>query len=103
MKFLVKFQMQVEKANSAIKDRNFVEKMQQLMDELNPESVYFSINGERGGYMVVNFDDPSQMIKTAGPLFFWLDATVEFIPVMTLEDIKKGASFIRDAADKYGD
>ena len=104
MKFMVTFQMQGEKANAALRDRNFGEKMQQLLNDFHAESVYFStINGERGCHMVLNLDDPSMIPKIAEPLFFWLGAKVNFYPVMTPEDLQKATGYIKDSADKWSD
>jgi hypothetical protein len=64
--------------------------------------VYFTpVNGNRGGYIIVNTDDQSETIKYTEPLFLWFDAKVEIIPVMTLNGVRKGSRFIQEAAEKY--
>jgi hypothetical protein len=60
------------------------------------------VNGHRGGYIVVNMDEASQMVAMAEPLFLWLKANVEFIPVMLPQDLAKGGPAIGAAVQKWG-
>jgi hypothetical protein len=102
MRFLIKFEMRGPKANAAVKDRRFGEKMHQFLKDIDAENIYFTtVNGNRGGYIIVNTNDQSETIKFAEPLFLWFDAKVEFIPVMTLDDVQKGSGYLQEAADKY--
>jgi hypothetical protein len=104
MRFLIKFEMQGPKANAVVKERSFGEKMQQYLKEVNAENLYFvPVNGNRGGLIIVNISDQSEIVKFAEPLYSWFDAKLEIVPVMTLEDIQKGSRYIQDAADKYAD
>ena len=48
------------------------------------------MNGARGGYIVINMDDASEIPAKAEPFFQELGATVEFFPVMTPEDLRTG-------------
>jgi hypothetical protein len=73
------------------------------IQELKPEAAYFTdIDGGRGGYIVVNMDDASQIPALAEPLFLGLEATIQVHPVMTPEDLGKAAPAIEQAAKKYG-
>ena len=61
-----------------------------LIAELKPEAAYFyAEDGERGGMMVFDMADPSQIPQIAEPLFLTVDAAVEFLPVMNAEDLRK--------------
>jgi Domain of unknown function (DUF3303) len=74
--------------------------IQSIMEELKPEAAYFAdMEGGRGGYIVVNMDDASQVPAIAEPLFLGLGATIQVHPVMTLG---KAAPAIEQAAKKYG-
>jgi hypothetical protein len=42
------------------------------------------------------------MTAIAEPFFLWLGADVDFIPVMTLDDLGKGAGSIEAAVKKWG-
>jgi hypothetical protein len=102
MRFLLKFRIPIEAGNKALDDPEFGNKMQQLLTELNAETAYFTaMEGQRGGYIVVNFDDASKIPVLAEPLFFWLKADVEFIPVMLPEDLAKASTGIDAAVKKW--
>jgi hypothetical protein len=50
----------MDEGNAGIKDGSLGQTLQTIVDELNPEAAYFGpIEGARGGYLVVNFDEPS--------------------------------------------
>jgi hypothetical protein len=103
MKYLIKVAFQNEAGNAAVRDPKFGEKMQELLKELKAEAAYFTtIDGQRGGYIVVNMDDASQMAAMAEPLFYWLKADVEFIPVMLPQDLAKAGPMIGAAVKKWG-
>jgi hypothetical protein len=60
------------------------------MQELQPEAAYFTpVGGNRGGYLVVDLKQESDMPKIA-ERFFMLGATVEFSPAMTMQDVQAG-------------
>jgi hypothetical protein len=95
--------MQTEAGDKAIRDPKFGEKMQALLKEMKAEAAYFTtVNGHRGGYIVVNMDDASQMPAIAEPLFLWLKANVEAFPVMLPQDLAKGGPAIGAAVQKWG-
>ncbi len=53
------------------------------MEELKPEAAYFTdVDGSRGGYLLVNMDDASQLPTRTEPLFFGLGATIRVHLVM---------------------
>ena len=52
--------------------------------------------------LVVNMNDPSEMVRIAEPSFLAFEAGVEFHPVMTLDDLMKGTPDMERAAKKYG-
>ena len=102
MLYMVKFQFPLERGNEALRDPQFGEKMQQIMTDLKVEEAYFtSINGTRGGYFMLKMNDASQIPAIAEPLFFWLHADVEFIPVMKVADLQKAAPAIKAASEKW--
>ncbi len=76
--------------------------MQQLLSDMNAEAAYFTtINGQRGGYIVVDMKDASQIPALAEPLFLWMKADVEFIPVMIPEDLASAGPGIEAALNKW--
>jgi hypothetical protein len=91
MKFLMKMEWQDEAGNAALKDPKFGDKMMGLLKEMKAEAAYFTtIKGNRGGYIVINMDDASQMVAMAEPFFYGFKAKVKFIPVMTPQELAKG-------------
>ena len=76
---------------------------QSVIEELQPEAAYFTpMEGARGGHLIVNMDDASQIPAMTEPLFLGLGATVEFHPVFTLEDVPAITEPIEQAVQKYG-
>jgi hypothetical protein len=103
MKFLIKVDMSIEAGNANISDPKFGAKMQALLKEIKAEAAYFTtVNGQRGGYIVVNMDDASQIPAVAEPLFLWFKGNVEFIPVMLPQDLAKAGPAIEAAVGKWG-
>ena len=103
MRYLVRFQIPIEAGNEALRNAEFGSRMQQLLSDINAEAAYFTaVDGQRGGYIVVNFDDASKIPAIAEPLFFWLKANLEFIPVMMLDDLAKAGPAIETAVKKWG-
>jgi hypothetical protein len=73
------------------------------LEELKPEAAYFTdVDGARGGYLIVDMDDASQLPAMAEPLFFGMGATIKVHLVMTPEDLQKATPALEQAARKYG-
>jgi len=100
MRMLVQFQCPLEPFNSMVKDGRAGETMQKILGEIKPEAAYFTAkDGKRGGIMVVDVPDPSAIPAIAEPLFLNLEATVEFHPAMTPEDL--GAAGLDELGKKW--
>jgi len=85
-----------------MKDGRFMPAFQSVMEELQPEAAYFAdIEGARGGYLVVNMDEASQIPAIAEPLFLGLGATVQIRPVFTLDDVPRVTEAVEQARQKY--
>ena len=103
MRFMITFRIPMDRGNAVIKDGTMMPVNQSIVNDLKPEAAYFTtIDGVRGGWLVVNLDDASQIPAIAEPLFLGLGATVEFHPVMTPEDLAKAGPAIQQATQKYG-
>ena len=103
MKYIMKVRIPNEFGNDLLKDPLFGKKMMDLLAEVKAEAAYFTtIDGARGGYIVVNMDNASQMPSLGEPAFAWLKAEVDFIPVMTPEDLGKAGPSIEAAFKKWG-
>jgi hypothetical protein len=103
MRIMVKFAFPVESGNSAIRNGKVEKVFHQIMEDLKPEAAYFFLDGgERGGFIVVNMDDSSQIAQIAERFFFGLNARIEMVPVMAAEDLQKGLSAVPDIVQRYG-
>ena len=103
MRYIIKFSFPNDVGNAAVKDPQFGHKVQEYLTEIKAEAAYFCpVDGQRGGYFVVSFDDASKIAGTLEPLFMWLQADVELIPVMTMEDLQKAGPSIGAAINKWG-
>jgi hypothetical protein len=103
MRFMITFRIPTERGNAAVRDGSLSDTLQSVLEDLKPEVAYFSdIEGARGGYLVVNMDDASQIPAVAEPLFLAMDATVQVHPVFTPEDMPKAMEGLQQAAQKYG-
>jgi hypothetical protein len=103
MKYIMKVTIPNEFGNGLLKDPKFGSKMQEILAEVKAEAAYFTtICGNRGAYIIVNMDNASQMPAIAEPFFFWLKAEIDFIPVMTPEDLGKAGPVIAAAYKKWG-
>jgi Domain of unknown function (DUF3303) len=103
MRFMLTFWVPNEKANSLAKEGRLSQTVRSILEELDPEAAYFAdVEGARGGYIVLNMDDASQIPAIAEPFFIGLDAIVKIHAVMTPEDLEKASPAIDQAAQKYG-
>lgn len=99
----MKLKMSSEHGNKALRDPQFGQKMHELLSQVKAEAAYFTtICGHRGGYIVLNINDASEIPGIAEPFFFWLGAELDFQPVMTPEDLAKGGPGIAAAVQKWG-
>ncbi len=90
MRFLMHVTFPHEPFNKFTRDGKMGQKMGQLLEATKPEAAYFcAMNGKRGGFLVVDLKEPSDMARYAEPWFLSLNADVEFLPAMTPEDIQK--------------
>lgn len=90
MRFVMQVSIPPDKFNEAVRDGSAGEKTRRILEELKPEAAYFTaVGGKRGGYLIVDLKNTSEIPKYAEPWFLYFDATVEFHPAMTPEDLQK--------------
>ena len=83
MRFMLTFRISPEKGHALAREGNLRPTVKSIGEEINPEAAYFGpMEGARGGYLVLNMDDASQIAAIAEPLFKGLDATVQIHPVI---------------------
>lgn len=93
MRMLLKVQPSVEAGNEAVRSGRIAEIIQSSIQLIEPEAVYFVVeNGRRTGFMFFNLEDSSQIPIIVEPLFQNLNASVEVLPAMNLEELQRGLS-----------
>ncbi len=104
MRILITFSINPEKGDQLIKEGRIGETMESILEELQPEAAYFTdVEGTRGGFLVVDMEDASQMPAMTEPLLLGVGATVHMQPVMTPEDLRGAAGeALQQMAQKYG-
>jgi hypothetical protein len=91
MRMLLRFQMEVEAGNKAIKDGSLATALDGLMSQLQPEAAYFTAqDGMRTGLIFFDLPDASKIPPACEPLFMNLNAAIDLVPVMTPEDVQAG-------------
>ncbi|MGD0155865.1 MAG: panthothenate synthetase [Terracidiphilus sp.] len=99
MMMLVQFPL--EPFNTSVRNGTAGPKMKKILEEIKPEAAYFGErDGKRGGILIVNLNNPSEVPKLAEPWFLTFNAEVEFRVVMTPEDLAK--SDLEGLGKKWG-
>jgi Protein of unknown function (DUF3303) len=90
MRFVLHVSLPVDKFNQAVRDGSARQKLARILEDTQPEAAYFcGKDGKRGGFLIVNMSDASEMPRFAEPWFLNFDATVEFLPAMTPQDLQR--------------
>jgi len=96
MRFLIRSKIPTEAGNKMVQDPDFLKKLEEYMNKVKPEAAYFlPQTGERSAAFIVNIESNDQIPSFVEPLFQWMGANVEVIPVMNVDDLKKGLSQTR--------
>jgi hypothetical protein len=91
-----------DESNGWIRDGSIGQKMESILGETQPEAAYFgSVDGNRGGYLVINMDEASEIPAKLEPLFQELGATVECSPVMVPEELRTAHQVLQETAQKH--
>jgi hypothetical protein len=92
MRTLMRVTIPVEQGNKALRDGSLPKIVQSALQDLEPEAAYFTTlgGGQRGGFIVFDLKDSSDLPRIAEPFYMALNATVEFTPVMNADDLKAG-------------
>ena len=88
MRMLMHVHFPLEPFNTAVRDGSAGSKIKRILEANKPEAAYFcEHNGQRGGTLVVNVNDTSEIPVLAKPWFLTFNAQVEFRVAMTPEDL----------------
>jgi hypothetical protein len=88
MRVLMQIKFPLEPFNAAVRDGSVGHKIQKILEASKPEAAYFTEQGgHRGGVLVVNLKEASDLPSLAEPWFLTFNAHVEFRIAMTPEDL----------------
>jgi len=90
MRFIMHIVLPVEKFNEALRNGSAAKTLGRILEETKPEAAYFTAtDGKRGGYLVVDIASTSEIPRLAEPWFLNFNATVEFLPTMSPQDLQQ--------------
>ena len=102
MRFLIRATIPTEAGNMMVQDPNFLRKLEEYINKVNAEAAYFfEANGNRVASFIVEIESADQIPVLAEPLFSGMGANVEFHPVMSFDDLKKGMPQAVVEVDSY--
>jgi hypothetical protein len=79
-----------ETFNAAVRDGAAGSRTKAILDEINPEAVYFTeTDGQRTVVMIVELEKASGIPALAEPWFLTFNAAVEFHVVMGQQDLQE--------------
>ena len=91
MRFLILAKIPTEDGNKMIQDPNFLRKLEKYINKVKAEATYFfEADGNRVASFIVDIKSADQIPVLAEPLFSGMGAHVQFHPVMSFDDLKKG-------------
>lgn len=103
MRFLLKVKIPVESGNSAAKAGKLGETIHSILADLKPEAAYFTDNnGQRTGLLFFDMKEASQIPSIAEPWMLAFNASIEFHPVMVVDDLIKAEGAIEKVVQKFG-
>lgn len=104
MRMMMQMSIPVEAGNQAARTDAFGPSFQKMLEAMKPEAAYFTTtaSGERGGFIIFDLSDVSQIPTIAEPFFLTFNARLNFFPVMTPQDLANARSGIQNAVKEYG-
>jgi hypothetical protein len=90
MRMIMYVDFPLEPFNTLVRKGTIGAKLQQILEDVKPEAVYFGEkDGTRGAVLIVDVPDPSRIPALAEPFFLALNASVRFRMAMTPEDLAR--------------
>lgn len=91
MRMMMRFSIPVERGNEAFKDGTLGQVIEAVAAETQAEAAYFMVEGgERTGYIFFELADAALLPKLNEMMFAALDAAIDVVPALTLDDLKRG-------------
>lgn len=91
MRTMVRITLPTEASNAAISNGTLKTLIEQTMAQLKPEAAYFApYNGMRSAMFVFDLKDASDLPAVSEPWFSAVNASIEMMPCMNLDDLTAG-------------
>jgi|SRR5580698_7616740 hypothetical protein len=91
MRTMMQLEVDVTAGSAAVKSGRLGEIIRTTLEKVRAECAYFTaVNGCRGGYIVFDLKDASDIPSICEPFFNELNAKIYLTPVMTPEDVATG-------------
>ena len=91
MRMMVKIQIPTQDGSEAIQDGSMEKLISDSLAAMDPECAYFYLeDGLRTMLAVFDLKAASDMVPLLEPAMMQLNADVQLVPVMTLEDLRGG-------------
>ena len=91
MRMMLKVTMPVEQGNKAIKEGILQRTINNFVEDFRPEACYFvAEGGKRTGIFFFDMKETNQIPSVAESFFLNLNADLQMVPVMNLEDVRVG-------------
>ncbi len=101
MRMLMTVELPLEPFNTAVREGTAGSTLNRILEDLQPEAVYFTEqDGTRGAVLVVKVDKPSDIPALAEPWFLSFNADCRFRIAMTPEDLAAAGLF--ELGKKWG-
>ena len=91
MRTMMQIEVGVAEGSAAIKNGRMGEIIRSTIEKVKAECAYFTaVNGCRGGYIVFDLKEVSDIPSICEPFFTELGAKIHLSPVMTPDDVAAG-------------
>jgi uncharacterized protein DUF3303 len=102
MRCLLKVSLPVDNGNEAAINGTLGSTIESILSDLKPEAAFFTAQqGQRGGVIIFDLKDSSQIPAVAEPWFLAFNAQVEIVPCMNVDDLKKAVPGIERSVKQY--
>ena len=90
MRMLMNVRIPHEPFNTLVKEGTVGDIIRRILNDLKPESIYFTEQGgTRAAVAIIDVDDPSRIPSFSEPFFLNFNADCEFRIAMSPEDVGK--------------
>jgi hypothetical protein len=101
MRIMLEMRFPIEPFNSMVRDGSAGPTMMKILDDLKPEAAYFGEHdGNRGGWLVIEVKNASDVPRFAEPWFLKFNAELQFRVCMLPQDL--GAANLEALGKKWG-